>query len=208
MVGEGVLHECLEHEDVEAVLVLGRRSCGVTHPKLKEIVHGDLYDLSSIENGLKGYNACFFCLGVSSIGMNEGEYRKVTYTLTMHVAETLARLNPDMTFCYISGSHTDGTGKGKVMWARVKGQTELALTRLPFRAVYNFRPGYMQPTKGLRNTLSLYRYISWAYPLLKLVARGYVSTLKEMGLAMINAARKGYGKQVLEVRDIVELAKG
>lgn len=124
MVGEGVLHECLNHDGVEQVLVIGRRSCGITHPKLKEVLHGDFHDLSAIEGGLVGYNACFFCLGASSVGMSEEEYRAVTYTLTMHVAETLIKYNPDMTFCYVSGAGTDSTERGKFMWARVKGKTE------------------------------------------------------------------------------------
>ena len=124
MVGEGVLHECLHHPAVSSILIINRKPCGVVHSKIKEIIHADFYDLSSIESHLKGYNACFFCLGTSSVGMNEAEYTKVTYTLTMHVAETLCKLNPDMTFCFVSGGSTDSSEKGRVMWARVKGKTE------------------------------------------------------------------------------------
>ncbi len=207
MVGEGVLHECLQHDDVEEVLVVGRKTCGVTHPKLKEIIHPDFYYLASIENQLTGYNACFFCLGVSSVGMKEEEYYKLTYLLTMNFAATLVNRNPGMTFCYISGASTDSTEKGRVMWARVKGKTENALMKLPFKKVYNFRPGIIKPTKGLKNTLSFYKYLGWLLPIIKLIAPKYITTLKEIGLAMINAATKGYEKQVLEVSDILVLSK-
>ena len=207
MVGEGVLHECLHHPDCESVLVLGRKTCGVTHPKLREIIHANFLDLSPIADKLSGYNACFFCLGVSSIGMTEEEYVKLTYTLTMNVAHTLSERNPEMTFGYISGASTDSTEKGKSMWARVKGKTENDLMKLPFKKVYNFRPGYMHPTPGLRNTLSYYKYITWLYPLLKLIAPNQVSTLKDLGLAMIHSVTKGYTKQILEVKDIKVLAK-
>jgi len=207
MVGEGVLHECLLHPQVESVLVINRKPCGVTHPKLKEIIHQDFFDLSAIENQLSGYNACFFCLGVSSIGMKEPDYYRLTYTLTMNAAQTLSRLNPDMTFCYVSGGGTDSTEKGRSMWARVKGKTENDLMKLPFKNVFAFRPGYMHPTQGLKNTLPSYKYMSWMYPFFRAVFPKFVSTLAELGLAMINAARFGYDKPVLEVRDIVELSK-
>ncbi len=207
MVGEGVLHECLQHPSVSSVLVINRKPCGVVHPKLKEIIHADFYNLSAIESQLTGYNACFFCLGMSSVGMNEADFTKGAYTLTMHVAETLSRLNHDMTFCYISGAGTDSTEKGRQMWARVKGKTENDLMKLPFKKVYNFRPGYLQPTKGLKNTLPYYKYLSWLYPILRPIASKYMSTLSELGLAMINSVLKGSDKQVLEVRDIIALAK-
>jgi len=207
MVGEGVLHECLLHENIEEILLVTRKSCGITHPKIKELVHNDFYDLSSIVSQLKGYDACFFCLGISSIGMKEPDFYKVTYTLTMHFANTVSIQNNAMTFCYISGASTDSTEKGKVMWARVKGKTENDLMKLPFKAVYNFRPGYMQPTKGLKNTLGFYKYVSWMYPLLKRIFPNRVSTLSELGQAMINTALKGYTKNILEVKDIKALAK-
>jgi len=208
MVGEGVLHECLLHPDVEAVLVINREPGGVTDPKLKEIIHQDFFDISAIEDQLKGYNACFFCLGVSSVGMKEPEYYKLTYTLTLNVATPLSRLDPDMTFCYVSGGGTDSTEKGRSMWARVKGKTENDLMKLPFKRVFAFRPGYMHPTKGLKNTNPYYKYMSWMYPLLRLVFPGGVSTLAELGQAMIKVAQFGYEKQVVEVEDIVALAKG
>jgi hypothetical protein len=207
MVGEGVLHECLLHSDVEKVLVLGRRTCGISHPKLQEIVHDNFFDLSAIESRLSGYNACFFCLGKSSVGMREEEYYKITYTLTLHVAQTLVKHNPDMTFCYISGAGTDSTEKGKIGWARVKGKTENDLMKLPFRQVYAFRPGFMNPTQGLKNALGFYKFITWLYPVARAVFPKYVSTLKELGLAMIHSVTRGYEKQILDVRDIVALAK-
>jgi hypothetical protein len=207
MVGEGVLHECLLHEDVQEVLVLGRKSCGIKHPKLKEIVHPDFFNISPIADQLVGYNACFFCLGVSSVGMREPEYFQLTHTLTLYVAETLSFQNPGMTFCYISGAGTDNTEKGRLMWARVKGKTENDLAKLPFKAVYNFRPGILQPTKGLKNTLNLYKYFGWLAPVIKVVAPRQISTLKELGLAMINTVSKGYEKQTIEVSDIKGLAK-
>ncbi|HEY8782438.1 MAG TPA: NAD-dependent epimerase/dehydratase family protein [Mucilaginibacter sp.] len=207
MVGEGVLHECLLHSDVEAVLVINRKPCGVVHPKLKEIIHKDFFDVSAIESQLSGYNACFFCLGVSSIGMKEPEYYKLTHTLTMNVAQALSKLNPDMTFCYVSGGGTDSSEKGRSMWARVKGKTENDLMKLPFKRVFAFRPGYMHPTKGLKNTNPYYKYITWMYPFFRKVFPNMVSTLAELGQAMINAARFGYEKQILEVKDIVALAK-
>jgi len=206
MVGEGVLHECLQHPDVESVLVINRRPCEVKHPKLKEIIHKDFFDISPIEKELIGYNACFFCLGVSSIGLKEPEYFRLTHTLTLHVAETLNRLNSGMTFCYVSGARTDSTEKGRSMWARVKGKTENDLMKLSFKSVYNFRPGLMKPTKGLKNTLKAYNYLGWIYPIIRTLSPNSACTLKEVGMAMINAADKGYEKHILEVRDIVELA--
>ena len=206
MVGEGVLHECLMHPDVDQVLVINRKPCGVSHPKLKEIIHRDFFDLSPIADQLSGYNACYFCLGVSSVGMAEDEYRHLTYDLTIHMAQTLAQRNGDMTFCYVSGSGTDSSEKGKLMWARVKGKTENDLMKLPFKKVYAFRPALIQPTPGLKNTLKLYTYFGWLSPIIKLLTPGLVCTLREIGLAMINTVNKGPEKNVLEVKDIVALA--
>lgn len=207
MVGEGVLHECLQHPDVEQVLIINRKPSGISHPKLKEVIHANFFDLSAVETELKGYNACFFCLGVSSVGMKEPEYYKLTFELTTHFAETVSGLNQDMVFCYVSGANTDSTEKGKSMWARVKGKTENELLRMPFRAAYMFRPGYMHPTKGLKNVLKLYAVFSWMYPLLRKLFPKFVCTLKELGLAMIHTVTKGYPEKVLEVKDIVLLAK-
>ncbi len=206
MVGEGVLYVALADPRVEKVLVINRRPCGVQHEKLTEIIHKDFHDFSAIESQLSGYNACYFCLGVSSVGMKEKQYRNLTYDLTMHVANTLVKLNPDMTFCYISGAGTDSTEQGRSMWARVKGKTENDLAKLPFKAVYNFRPGYIQPMPGMKNTYRILRYISWLYPFFKTVFPKYVIRLEEVGQAMLNATEKGYDKTVLECQDIRKLA--
>lgn len=207
MVGEGVLHECLNDPDVEQVLIVNRKPSGMSHPKLKEIVVHDFYDLSPVADKLAGYNACFFCLGTTSIGKNEEEYTKITYTLTMHFANTVVKQNPDMVFCYISGASTDSTEQGRMMWARVKGKTENDLMKLPFKAVYNFRPGYMHPTPGLKNTLKGYKYITWMYPLLRAIFPSRVTTLAELGHAMINVVKRGYDKNILEVKDILVMSK-
>jgi hypothetical protein len=207
MVGEGVLHESLIHPDIEHILVVSRKKCCITHPKLVEILHDNFYDLSPIKENLKNFNACFFCLGVTSINKKEPKYYSMTYTLTMNVAEILAGLNPDMIFCYISGAGTDSTEKGRSMWARVKGKTENDLMKLPFKKVYAFRPAFLQPTKGLKNTHGFYTGFTLLYPLLRVIFPRYVSTLKELGLAMINSVIKGYDKPILEVKDIVALAK-
>jgi uncharacterized protein YbjT (DUF2867 family) len=206
MVGEGVLFEALGHDNIESVLVIGRRPCLVTHPKLTELIHNDFFDYSSVEERLRGYHACFFCLGVSSVGMNEGDYRRITYDLTMRTATTLSRLNPSMTFCYVSGTGTDSTEHGRVMWARVKGKTENHLRTLPFKAVYSFRPGLMKPTRGQRNVKPLFRVVAWPYPLWKFLFPKTVCTLKHLGLAMIIASMDGYAKGILENSDITLLA--
>ncbi len=207
MVGEGVLHECLLQNDVEHILVINRKPCGLQHPKLKEIIHADFFDLSPVATDLTGYNACFFCLGVSSVGMKEPEYYRFTYTLTLHVAKIVLKQNSDMVFCYISGDGTDSSEKGRLMWARVKGKTENDLLKMPFKKVYAFRPGYMHPTKGLKNTLKYYKYISWLYPAFRILLPKHVSTLTELGQAMVKGVIKGYPKNIVEVKDIVALAK-
>lgn len=207
MVGEGVLIEALEHDEVEQILVVNRRPCGVTHPKLKEIIHTDFFDLSSIEDQLDNYDACFFCLGVSSVGLKEPEFKHLTYDLTMNFATTLLKHNPGMTFCYVSGAGTDGSGKGKMMWARVKGKTENDLVKLPFKGAYNFRIGILQPTKGAKNTIRYYKYFRWLEPIIKTIAPKYICSLTEVGKAMTNTVTKGYEKHVLEVRDILALSK-
>lgn len=206
MVGEGVLLECLENPIVESVLVIGRRPCGHAHAKLKEIIHADLSDLTAIEDQVLGYNACLFCAGVTSIGKKEDEYTKLTYTLTMGFAKSLSRVNPGMSFCYVSGKSTDSSEKGKLMWARVKGKTENDLAKL-FTSEYNFRPGMMKPTRGQKHVLSGYKYVGWLYPVVRLLAPNAACTLKEVGQAMVNVCSKGYSKQILEVNDIVAAAK-
>ena len=207
MIGEGVMRQCLLHPEVERVLVVSRKSCGVTDPKLKEILHQDFQNLSSIVSDLKGFDACFFCLGVSSVGLKEPEYRKLTYDLTMHFANTVLQVNPGITFTYVSGVGTDSTEKGKSMWARVKGKTENDLLKLPFAKAYMFRPGYIHPMPGYKNTLKLYAAFTWSYPVIKRVFPKFVCTLKDVAMAMINCVNKGPEKKILEVNDIKALAK-
>jgi hypothetical protein len=206
MVGEGVLHECLHHPEVESVLSISRRTCGMRHAKLKEVLHQDFSDFSGLEKELTGYNAGFFCMGVSSLGMQEETYRHLTYDLTLALARPLSRLDPDMTICYVSGMGTDSSEKGRVMWARVKGKTENDLLQLSFRAAYMFRPGFIRPTKGLKHTHAFYRVLDPLFPLAKLLFPSAALTLKEIGLAMINCVGSGPDKRVLDVRDIAMLA--
>jgi uncharacterized protein YbjT (DUF2867 family) len=206
MVGEGVMYECLQSPDVEQVLVINRKASGVSHPKLKEIIHADFFDLSAIRDMLTGYNACFFCLGVTSVGKKADEYYKLTYTLTMNVAETLVKLNPDMTFCYISGAGTDSKEKG-TGWAAVKGKTENDLMKLPFKQVYALRPGFIKPIEGLSNTHSYYKYINWLFPIGRALYPNGFCTLKELAAAMIHIVNQPYPKKVIEGKDIIALAK-
>jgi hypothetical protein len=206
MVGEGVLLVTLNHPHVESVLSISRRPCGIVHPKLKEIVRKDFYNYTDIEEELKGYNACFFCLGVSSVGMKEEDYKRVTYDLTIATAGTLAGLNAEMTFCYVSGTGTDSSEKGRQMWARVKGRTENSLTKLPFKAVYNFRPGFIKPVEGQKHAFKVAVALGKIYPLLKAVFPKYVCTCKDIGLAMIHASQTGCKKVIVENVDIAILA--
>lgn len=206
MVGEGVLHVALNNDDVESVLVIGRRSCGVQHPKLKEIIHSNLFDISSLSDQLTGYDACYFCLGVTSIGKSEEEYRRTTYDLTMHNATILSSLNPGMTFCYVSGLGTDSTEQGRSMWARVKGKTENDLNKLPWKNSFAFRPGFIKPIQGLHNAIKFTATIGRFYPILKMLFPNSVCTLHDLGLAMINVSINGYKKEIIENKDIAFLA--
>jgi uncharacterized protein YbjT (DUF2867 family) len=206
MVGEAVLLECLANAAVEQVLVVNRKPGGVAHPKLREIIHADFFNLAPIEQQLTGYDACFFCLGVSSVGMDAEQYRRVTYDLTLGFAQVLAKANPQMTFCYVTGKGTDSSEQGRIAWARVKGATENALMRL-FKRAYMFRPALMKATPGQKNLNPYYKYFAWIYPIGRALLPGSFCTLQEVAQAMINAASKGYPKQVLEVKDIVDLAK-
>ena len=206
MVGEGVLHECLLSPEVESVLVINRRPCNVQHPKLKEIIHKDFYDFSAISDELKGYNACFHCMGVTSVGKNEVEYGKLTYDITMALANVLAKVNQGMTFCYVSGAATDSTEKGKTMWARVKGKTENHLIKLFSPQAFMFRPALIIPTPGLKNTYRMYKVLSPIIPVFEFLMPRYVCSLKEIGLAMINTVNKGYESSFVEVPDIKKLA--
>jgi uncharacterized protein YbjT (DUF2867 family) len=206
MVGQGVLRECLADAGVESVLAVGRRPTGRSHPKLREIVHDDFLDFSAIEPELTGYDACFFCLGVTSIGLDEERYRHLTYDVTMAAATALAKLNPGMVFTYVTGAGTDSTERGRVMWARVKGKTENDLLKLPFRAAYMFRPAGIQPLHGIRSKTAWVQavYVVTA-PLLSLLTRvapKYMTTTEQLGRAMIKVARDGYPKPVLESEDI------
>ena len=206
MVGEGILLECLTHPDVQQVLIINRKPGGVSHPKLREIIHADFFNLAPIEPQLIGYDACFFCLGVSSVGMSKEDYKRITCDLTLNVAQLLAKLNLEMTFCYVTGMGTDSSEQGRVAWARVKGATENALMRL-FKHAYMFRPGFMKATPGQKNLKISYKLLAWVYPIGRLLYPAGFCTLQEVGRAMINAATKGYPKQILEVKDIVQLAK-
>ena len=207
MVGEGVMHEALASPFVSEVLAISRTSTGLVHPKLKEYRLGDFFQPAELVDVVKGYDACLFCLGVSSIGKSEAEFTHLTYDLTIGFAHVLADVNPNMSFSYISGTGTDSTENGRIMWARVKGKTENDLGKLGFKQVYAFRPGYLSPTKGLKNTLPYYAYIDWMYPLFSLLAPGAFSTLRELGLAMLEASVFGTKKTHVEVRDIRALAQ-
>lgn len=205
MVGEGVLRVCLEDPQVESVLVIGRKTCGVQHPNLTEILHRDFSDINPLRGRVTGYNTCFFCAGVSSVGMKQEEYYRLTYTLTLGFAGTLAEVNPGMTFCYVSGAYTDSSEKGRSAWARVKGKTENDLVKLPFKAVYNFRPAFMIPDRGSKNVPVFYPFVSWMFPVIKLFSPNSVCTLRTVGKAMIRAASEGYHQNILEMKDIKAL---
>jgi uncharacterized protein YbjT (DUF2867 family) len=209
MVGQGVLRECLLDPDVESVLTIGRSVTGQQNAKLQEIAQTNLFDLSAIEGRLSGYDACFFCLGVSSVGLNEESYRRITYDLTIAVARTLVRLNPAMTFAYVSGAGTDSTEQGRMMWARVKGKTENDLLRMPFKAAYMFRPGYVQLLHGIKTKTkwyaAFYALMGPLYPMWKRLFPKYVTTTECVGRAMIKVATQGYSKHVLENTDINNL---
>jgi uncharacterized protein YbjT (DUF2867 family) len=205
MVGKGVLLECLEHPHVSEVLIINRSSIGMQHPKLKELIHKDFYNLQPVQEQLQGYDACFFCLGVSSVGMSEEAYTKPTYDLTLHFAETV--INADMTFIYVSGSGTDSTEKGSIMWARVKGKTENALLKMPFKAAYMFRPGVILPVKGVKSKTPLYNFFYVILrPFFPLMSKmNSVTDSAKVGHAMINVALHGSDKVHLENRDINEV---
>ena len=203
MVGEGVLFECLQNDKVSEVLMINRRHYDCNHPKLKELIVPDFLQLDGFAEKIKGYDACFFCAGISSVGMKEDKYKFITYDTTLSFAKTLLTYNSNMSFCYVSGSHTDSTEKGRLMWARVKGRTENDLMKLPFRDEYNFRPGVMLPFPGQKNWKAIYKVI---VRIIKAIAPKNVLTMQEVGRAMINAVTAGYPKSILEVKDIKKLA--
>ncbi len=210
MIGQGVLRECLLDPAVQVVETVGRTATGVQNPKLREIVHADLWNYAPIESSLTGFDACFFCLGIASAGMSEKDYERITYGITIAAAETLCRLNPRMTFIYVSGASTDSSEQGRMMWARVKGKTENALLRMPFAAAYMFRPGFIEPAHGETSRTKLYR-ISYAVakpllPLIRLLFRNQILTTKQIGRAMLRLVTHPYPKHILEIKDIREVA--
>jgi uncharacterized protein YbjT (DUF2867 family) len=202
MVGEGVLFECLQNPKVSEVLVISRRHYELQDPKLKELIVPDFFQLEKFADEIKGYDACFFCAGISSVGMKEDKYTRITYDTTIAFAKALLTVNNNMVFTYVSGSHTDSTEKGTSMWARVKGKTENRLATLPFKAEYNFRPGAMLPFPGQKNWKAIYKFI---VKIIKAISPGNVLTMQEVGRAMINAVSIGYPKQILEIADIRQL---
>ena len=204
MVGEGVLFECLQNSKVSGVLIVNRRHYELSHPKLKELIVPHFFELDQFGENIRGYDGCFFCAGVSSVGMKEDKYTRVTYDTTLAFAKAVLTHNTNMVFTYVSGSQTDSTEKGRMMWARVKGKTENDLAKLPFKAEYNFRPGIMLPFPGQRNWKATYEFIG---KIVKAVAPKKVLTMQEVGSAMINTVMIGYSKNILEIADIKALAK-
>lgn len=203
-VGEGVLIECLANPAIDEVLVVGRKRCGRTHAKLKELLVKDFFELDSVADQLRGYDGCFFCAGISSVGMNETDYTRITHDATLAFAHTLLRVSPGAVFNYVSGAATDSSEKGRLMWARVKGRTENELAGMGFKAQYNFRPGIMTVTPGMRNPKWWMRFL---VPVFALLMPGSTCTMKQVGQAMINSVTKGFPKNILEVKDIKVLAK-
>jgi uncharacterized protein YbjT (DUF2867 family) len=210
MLGQAVLLECIENSEVESILIINRHACKISHPKINEIIRKDLFDLSGITNELTGYNTCFFCLGVSSADLKENEYYKITYDLTLNVANILLALNKEMTFCYISGAGTDSSEKGRIMWARVKGKTENALLALPFKKAYMFRPAFIQPLKGIRSRTKAYNVLYAIFKPFYFILKHFdsiVTNTEVFGKAMILTVLNGYDKNVLENRDINKIVR-
>jgi uncharacterized protein YbjT (DUF2867 family) len=210
MVGEGVLYECLQNDNVAKILVLTRKATGYTHPKLTEVIHEDFFDISDLSRVIEGYDSCFFCLGVTSLGKKEPEYTKITHTLTLNFAQTLLKHNPGMTFCYVSGAGTDSSEKGNIMWARVKGRTENDLLKLPFKRVFNFRPAGIQtslPVKPAQTYYKTYKYVGWLFPIMKRIAPNYVTSLKDLAFAMVYVSSNGYPINTIEAKDMNALGK-
>ena len=210
MIGKGVLLESLDEDSIKEVLVIGRSSVGLSHPKLKEIIHGDFLNFETIKDQLSGYDACFFCLGISAAGLKEEQYKKITYEYTMALAKTLFKLNPEMTFNYVSGIGTDSTEKGRMMWARVKGKTENDLLDLGFRQAFMFRPGMIIPLRGIKSRTKsyqfMYDYFMWLVKLIKMLSPNSVVNTTQIGEAMINSISKAYEKKILEPKDIIILS--
>jgi uncharacterized protein YbjT (DUF2867 family) len=210
MVGKGVLLECLDHPEVKSVLSIGRRPLGIQHPKLKELLHADFSEFASVAEKLKGYDACYACMGVSAAGLSEAEYTKMTYGFTMALASELVEINPEMTFTYVSGEGTDSSEKGRQMWARVKGKTENDIIKLGFKQAFAFRPGAIIPLRGIEPSSKIYRtaikYLKWLILAIKKIAPNSVVNTTQIGLAMINVTKRGYGKSIIRPADILILA--
>lgn len=211
MVGKGVLLECIDHPDISEILSISRRSTAINHPKLKELIHNDFSEFASVTEHLKGYDACYACMGVSSAGMKEEEYTRLTYDYTLALARELYKLNPEMTFNYVSGQGTDSSEKGRAMWTRVKGKTENDLLKMGFKQAYMFRPGAIIPVKGVEPSSKMYKVLinnlSWLLKLIKKIAPDSVVDSAQIGQAMINSHQKGYDKKVLNPKDIQILAE-
>lgn len=210
MVGKGILLECLDHDSIDEVLHIGRNSINMKHPKLKELIHKEFSNFSGIENQLKNYDACFYSLGISAAGLKEEEYYKITYDFTLTLANSLLKINPEITFNYVSGVGTDSTEKGKMMWARVKGKTENDLLNLGFKKAFMFRPGVIIPLKGIKSRTKAYQfmydYFMWLVKLIKFISPNSVVSTSQIGLAIINTMFTNYNKKVLEPKDIIKLA--
>ena len=211
MVGKGVLLECLDHKAIDQVLVIGRSSLKMEHPKLKEITHIDFSDFSSIDDQLSGYNACFFCLGISAAGLSEEEYSKITYDYTMALAKSVYAADKDFSFIYVSGQGTASSEKGRMMWARVKGKTENDLLKMGFKQAFMYRPGMIIPHRGIKSRTKsyqfMYDYFMWLVKLVKFLSPNSVVTTTQIGLSMINATQKGFPRNIIDPKDIIELAE-
>ena len=210
MVGKGILLECLDHPKINEVLVIGRNPIGIKHPKLKELIHKDFANFTEVSDKLKGYDACFFSLGISAAGLTEEQYRQITYGYTLALAKTLFELNPQMTFNYVSGMGTDETEKGRMMWARVKGKTENDLLKMGFKQAYMFRPGAIIPLRGIKSRTKAYQfmydYFMWLVKGIKAVSPNSVVTTTQIGQAMINSILKGYDKRLIRPADMIALS--
>jgi uncharacterized protein YbjT (DUF2867 family) len=210
MVGKGVLLECIDSPDVDSILIITRRPTGIKHNKVKEIVHPDFFDLAALKDQIVQYNTCYFCAGITSAGKTEREYRKITYDLTLAFAKSLVDINPEITFCYVSGAGTDSTEKGRSMWARVKGETENALLKMSFKKAYMFRPALIQPKRGINSSTKLYNFVyilmTPFYPILRAFPKVFTTT-EICGQAMINVITDGWDRPILENKDINKLGK-
>ena len=206
MIGEGILLECLNDERISAILSVSRKPIGKNHPKLKEYIVSDFLSLQEGDENLKGYDACFFCAGISSIGISPADYERISYNTTLQFAKAVGP-NPNMSFIYVSGSGTDSTEKGRIHWARVKGKTENDLMKLPFKQAFGFRIGIVEIAKGQTHVLPFYKYVSWLIPVLKIVSPNILNTMKQVANAMIVVSSNGYANNVIHVKDIHQMSK-